>query len=387
MKTWSALSRAIFGLMAAVALSLPASAQSPARGDPFRLPFPYIFSGPLVEFGERVWNEGMLPAVEIINRRGGIKGRPLEFYKVDVRFPETAQWITEFRRLCENKDIPVMFGVGATKSLVAIYEETKKCGIPVFNPSSTGAWSEKDFAGWIFRYQPTPEDVLPVVLKEGKARNGLKRMALVYTIDDEYAVYNLKVAQKILKDLGIEIATEQSIRSKETNFASQVSAIRAARPDGLMLLSQPGDMGTLLAQLRERGVNAQVYADANVGGADFWRLSNGLAKGSIGYSLYSANDPRPIVQEWVKLWREKTKRPKDGPDGFVTAYFDSVMVLAHVLNTAPALTRESIRDTFSRVKDFETISGSITWTGPGEVSRSKPVLVQVTDGGVLKTWP
>lgn len=358
-----------------------------AKGEPYRLPFPYIFSGPLIEFGERVWNEGMLPAVEVINKKGGIKGRPLEFYKVDVRFPETAAWITEFRRLCENKDLPVMFGIGPTKSLVAIYEETKKCGIPVFNPSSTGAWPEKDFAGWIFRYQPTAEDGLPAVLKEAKTRNNLSRIAVTYTIDDEYAVYNFKVAQKILKDLGIAIATEQTFRSKETNLASQVSAIRAAKPDGLMLLHQPGDMGTLLLQLRDRGVDARVYADANIGGADFWRLSKGHAKGSVGYSLYSASDPRPIVQDWVKLWREKTKRPNDGPDGFVTAYYDGVMVLAHVLNSATALTREGVRDAFTRVKDLETISGPITWTAPGEVTRSKPVLVEVGDQGVLKNWP
>jgi len=372
-------------LVAALTISMPVFAQ--AKGEALRLPFPYVFSGPLVEFGERVWNEGIVPAVEVINRDGGIKGRPLEFYKVDVRFPDTAQWITEFRRLCENKDIPIIFGVGPTKSVVAIYEETKKCGIPVFAPSSTGAWSEKDYAGGIFRYQPTPEGTLPVVLREGKARNGLKRIALTYTVDDEYAVYNYKVAQKILKDLGIEIVSEQSIRTKETNFASQVSAIRAARPDGLLLLHQPGDMGTVLLQLRERGVNAQVYGDANVGGADFWRLSNGQAKGAIGYSLYSATDPRPIVQNWVKLWRAKTKRPNDAPDGFVTAYYDSVMVLAHVLNTASALTREAIRDSFLHVKDLETISGTVTWTAPGEVTRAKPVLVQIGDGGIIKTWP
>ncbi len=385
MNHWSTIRRTIFGLVAALALSTPALAQT--KVEPFRLPFPYIFSGPLIEFGERVWNEGVLPAVEIVNRKGGIKGRPLEFYKVDVRFPETAQWITEFRRLCADKDIPIMFGVGATKSLVAIYEETKKCGIPVFNPSSGGAWPEKDFAGWIFRYQPTPENGLLAVLREAKARNGLKRIALTYTIDDEFAVHTLKVAQGILKDLGIEIVSVQSIRGKETNFASQVAAIRVARPDGLMLLHQPGDIGTLLLQLRERGVVAQVYGDVTVTGADFWRLSDGLAKGAIGYSLYAATDPRPIVQDWVKLWRENTKRPKDAPDGFVTAYFDAVMVLERVLNGAPSLTREGIRDAFSRVKDMETISGSITWTGPGEVIRSKPILVQVSDDGVLKTWP
>src|SRR5438105_6960885 len=385
MTRWSASHLKALCLVAALTISTPVFAQ--AKGEALRLPFPYVFSGPLVEFGERVWNEGIVPAVEVINRGGGIKGRALEFYKVDVRFPDTAQWITEFRRLCENKDIPIIFGVGPTKSVVAIYEETKKCGIPVFAPSSTGAWSEKDYAGGIFRYQPTPEGTLPVVLREGKARNGRKRMALTYTVDDEYAVYNYKVAQKILKALGTEIVSDQPIRTKETNSASQVSAIRAARPDGLLLLHQPGDMGTMLAQLRERGVNAQVYGDANVGGADFWRLSNGLAKGAIGYSLYSANDPRPIVQDWVKLWREKTKRPNDAPDGFVTAYYDAVMVLAHVLSSSSALTREAIRTSFTRVKDLETISGSITWTAPGEVSRAKPVLVQIGDDGVLKTWP
>lgn len=372
-------------LAAAVAVAGPGRAEN--AKEPLRLPFPYIFSGPLVDFGERVWNEGILPAVEVINSKGGIKGSPLEFYKIDVRFPDTAAWITEFRRLCEDKNIPIVFGVGATKSVVAIYGETKQCGIPVFAPSSTGAWPETDYAGWIFRYQPTAEDVLPIVFKEATERNGLKRIAITYSVDDEYAVYNLHVAEKILKELGIEIATEQSIRSKETNFASQVSAVRASQPNGLLLLHQPGDMGTMLLQLRERGVDAQVYGDANIGGADFWRLSKGAAKGAIGYSVYAATDPRPIVQDWVKLWREKTGRTKDAPDGFVTAYYDSAMVLAHVLNQASSLERGAIRDAFEKVRDLETISGTITWTKPGEVSRKKPVLVQIGDDDVLKTWP
>src|SRR5689334_20174892 len=94
---------------AAIAVALAASAGlAPAQTskEPLKLPFPYIFSGPLIDFGERVWNEGILPAVADINAHGGIKGRPLEFYKVDVRFPDTAAWITEFRRLCADKDIP-----------------------------------------------------------------------------------------------------------------------------------------------------------------------------------------------------------------------------------------------------------------------------------------
>ena len=57
-----------------------------------------------------------------------------------------------FAVCAQNESIPVIFGVGATKSLLAIYEEVGKCNVPVFNPSSGGHWPHKDFANWIFRY-------------------------------------------------------------------------------------------------------------------------------------------------------------------------------------------------------------------------------------------
>ena len=48
--------KTILAALAAAAVSLPPITAMAA--DPIKLPFPYIFSGPLIEFGERVWNEG-----------------------------------------------------------------------------------------------------------------------------------------------------------------------------------------------------------------------------------------------------------------------------------------------------------------------------------------
>jgi branched-chain amino acid transport system substrate-binding protein len=381
MKRYATTALALLALMAT-------AGGAAAQGDkkPFRLPFPYIFSGPLIEFGERVWNEGVLPGVEVVNKRGGIRGRPLEFYKVDVRFPETAAWISEFRRLCADPELPIVFGVGATKSLLAIYEDAVKCRIPVFNPSSGGEWPQKDFGGWIFRYQPMPADVMPVLMPKAKERFQIKSAALVYTNDDEFAVNNAKVSKKVIEELGIKLATEQSFKTKETNFASQVAAIRAARPDAIVMHHQPGDAGTLVLQLRQRGVTAPIITDTIVGGADFWKLSEGKAIGSIGFALYAADDPRPIVQDWVAKWRALTRKPAGAPDNFVTAYYDGVQILAHVLNRARDLSRDAIREEFLKVRDLETISGKVGWKEVGDVSRATPVLVQVGENGVLKYW-
>ena len=381
--------RFLFGatLCALLALAAPSGMAAPASGEPIRLPFPYIFSGPLIEFGERVWNEGLQLGVQKVNEEGGVKGRPLEFYKVDVRFPETAAWISEFRRLCQDPALPVIFGVGATKSVVAIYDEAKTCGIPIFAPSSGGQWPRQDFAGWIFRYQPMPETVMPILFRYVKERLGAKTAAMSFTLDDEFGVSNANVSRQVLKQVGIELLTEQSFRAKETNLASQIAAIRAANPDIIVMHHQPGDAGAFLLQLRERGVNAQVVTDVNVGGEDFWRLSKGKAKGALGYAIYAATDPRPVVQEWVARWRKATNRPDAAPDNFVTAYYDAVQILARVLNNSKDLSRESIKQAFLAIRDLDSISGKVSWLEVGDVVRSQPILVQLGDNGVLLPWP
>ena len=51
----------------------------------------------------------------------------------------------------------------------------------------------------------------------------------------------------------------------------------------------------------------------------------------------------------------------DTPDNFVTSYYDSIHVLADILRSVKDLTsREEIRDAFLKIKNRETISGTIS---------------------------
>ena len=377
--------------LAALVLPIVFSASTVSAQDKLRLPFAYIFSGPFIEFGERVWNEGIVPGLAVVNANGGIWGKQVELYKVDVRFPETAGWIAEFRRLCKDDSVPVVFGVGATKSTIAIFEDSRKCGVPVLSPSSGGAWpyrtdaGKKDFGCCMFRYQPVPDEVMPVLIKTAKSRLGIKTAALSHSIDDDFAANNIKVSRKALQDNGIEIVDDVGFKDAETNFASQVASFRRARPDAIVMHHQPGPAGTFLLQLRDRGVKGQVMSDIIVGGADFWKQSNGHAKGAIGYSLYSADDPRPAVQDWVKKWHGITGK-KGAPDSFVTTYYDAIQVLAHVMNSAKTKDRKGVLESFLNVKEHKTISGTITWNNVGDIFRPAPILVKVGDEGVLNLW-
>ena len=344
----------LLGLVSAAAVGVVMTVSASQAADPIRMPFIQTFSGPYIDFGERMWREGVLPALEVINKeQGGINGRPLEFYKVDNYFPDTARFLNDFRRICSDMSIPIAYGVGASKTTIAVFEDVKRCKIPTFNPSSGGAWphknadGSKDFAGWLFRYQPQAEETLPGMFKLVKDRLGTKTVSLSFTLDDDFAVNNRKIALKAFSDVGLKMVGEASFKTKETNFASQVSAVHRSNSDAHLLLHQPGDAGTFLLQLRDRGYKGQALADVIVTGEDFWVLSKGKGAGTIGYSTYAVDDQRPIVQAWLKTWRKATGKKTSAPDGFVTAYYEGTLMLADVLRGVKDLnSREQIRDGF-----------------------------------------
>jgi branched-chain amino acid transport system substrate-binding protein len=351
---------------------------------PLRLPFAYVFSGPAADYGTRTWNQVAVPGMKFINERGGIRGRKLEFYKVDTRHPETAPWITDFRRLAANKDIPIIFPVGTTKSTLAIFDLTGELKMPTFSPASTGRWPLPSFGDWMFRMMPQIDTSSPPLLKKAKAAFGLKRVALVHTDDDDMSVGNYRALRKIIPAVGLDIGIEQTFKNEEKNLSAQVAAIKAADVDAIVVSLQAWSAGTLALQLRERGVNVPIIGDPGLIPPEYWELSKGKGNNTYMYAYWSPHDQRPVVQDWIKLWRETTGKNDKFPDSFITAYFDGLLVVAHVLNNAKDLSRESVRQAFLNIKELETISGFITWNKAGDVERpTSPVLVHWKDGAVV----
>jgi ABC-type branched-subunit amino acid transport system substrate-binding protein len=214
--------------------------------------------------------------------------------------------------------------------------------------------------------------------------------AISFTNDDDFTFFNYKLGVKYLNNVSTEVLQELASKRQETNFASQVAAIRASRADLVVISHQPDDGGKFILQLRERGIKTQITDTGyTVAGRDYWNLSKGFGKGSIGGSIYNARDSRPIVQNWVKLWRSRTGKTTQDPDPYETSTYDSVKFLAAVLNNAKSLGRKDIADAFMTVQNLEGVSGVAKFRKQElpDIYREKPVLVQLGDNGQLLPWP
>ena len=359
-----------------------------AQDKVLRLPFSTSFSGPYIQFGERLWRGGQL-ATEEINAAGGVHGGyKIEWYKVDAG-KEIQSFLADFKRICADSKIPMMLGNMSSKTLFAIYESAKQCNMAVLAATSGANWVYPDNGKWIFRYLPVPELVLPVLYKKLKEKFGAKTVALSFTIDDDFTFYNAKLARKHINANGMEITADLGTKLKEVNYASPVAAVRASRADLVVLSHQPDDGGKFTLQMRERGIKTQISDTGyTVVGRDYWVLSNGTGIGSIGSSLYTSSDERPIVQDWIKRWRERTGKQDQDPDPYETSTYDSVKMIARVLDNAKSLSRQDIADAFMTIQDMESISGRISYREGDlpDIYRSEPVLVQLGENGALNRW-
>ena len=354
-----------------------------------RIPFLTHFTGPNSPFALRLWRGGEI-AMNEINAAGGVHGGyKLEFYKLDAR-SETQTALTEYRRACRDPSIPMFWANVGSKDVNALYAVSKTCNMATFATSSGAHWVHPDQGKWMFRYLPVPQLVQPVLYQKLKEKFNVKKVAMGVEIDNDFAVFNARLARKFIEEQGMEITVTVDSKLYETNFSAQVAAVRGARPE-LIVLSHNSDAGGRFArQIRERGIDTPISDTGyTIAGRDFWNNSKGLGIGSITSSIYTSSDPRPIVQDWIKLWRETTGNADQDPDPYETSTYDAVKVLAKILDNAKSLDREDIADAFLSVKDMETISGTVTFRPQDlpDIYRSEPVLVQIGENGSLKRWP
>src|ERR1700730_7232250 len=127
MRPFLRLSALFVGIMLAVTST--ASAQ-----EPIKIGVLLPFTGPLAKNGIENW-EAMQIARDMINERGGINGRKIEYVQGDATNPNAA--ISETERLISKDGIKITTGSFASPIAIAVSQAAERHG--VFHWETTGA--------------------------------------------------------------------------------------------------------------------------------------------------------------------------------------------------------------------------------------------------------
>lgn len=177
-----------------------------------------------------------------------------------------------------------------------------------------------------------------------------------------------------------EIVTEEFYQSGETQFNGQLTNIKAKNPDGLFLSGYFTEVGPIVRQAKQMGLNVAFL------GGDGWDSSQLLQSGGdaiIGgfFCNHCNNDEdRPEVksflQKWAKKYNGKVPATAMGPLGY-----DATAVMLDALKRAKAMDSKSLLDAIEDTVDFKGVTGGITLKGMKGNPPKRALVLEVTKNG------
>ncbi|WP_332778003.1 ABC transporter substrate-binding protein [Polaromonas sp.] len=309
-----------------------------------------VLSGAFRELGHE-YRGGALLWFKHLNGQGGVHGRQIELRSIDDGYdPERA--VANTRKLLEEDGVFAFFGQFGTGITRATLPLTTAVGVPLFAPY-TGADALRDNANrYLFHLRATyGQETWQIV--DHLMTTGVRRIAVVHQADG-FGQSGLEGARKALRHHGLEPAVTGEMRITPTvEVERAVTAISAARPQAVIMITSGKGAVAFIRRCRDSGVSTQFYGMSVVSSrelaADLGTASRGVVISQVVPSPWRTL--APVALEYQRIGARQ--------DGFAPGYgsfegFIAAKVFTEGLRRAgPALTREKLVSALETLKDFD----------------------------------
>ncbi|HVO50253.1 MAG TPA: ABC transporter substrate-binding protein [Thermoanaerobaculia bacterium] len=251
--------------------------------------------------------------------------------------------------------LAVVGSIDSTATHVAL-RVALKAEIFMVNTGSCDQTVTETFIPWLMRTWPDDRQhgyrLAELVVKE----QGHRRVALLRTNDRNGRV-GVKTFVDSVRRLGHPVLQEMRFLPGAQSFDTQVSRIKAAGPDAVVLWGEPEDAGHAAAALRKAGVTVPLYGPERVFGPALLAAAAGAAEGmTITYPF----DPTRTDPAWTAFVGRFRKRAGTDPDAFAAYAYDGARILLRAIRTAGP-NRFRIRDAVAAVRTYDGVTGRLVF--------------------------
>jgi len=206
----------------------------------------------------------------------------------------------------------------------------------------------------------------------------VQKLAILTDVKQDYSVDLARFFKEEFTRLGDMIVREQSYSTADTDFRAQITAIKAAKPDGLYVPGYYGEVALILKQLRQFGMAFPVLGCDGWANQTLLSVAGKAAENTYFTNHFSPDDPAPAVQQFVQAYRQKYGQT---PDTFGALGYDAAMILAAAIKRTAAgkLDSQTVRNALAATRDYPGVTGSISFDA--QRNASKPALVITVKAG------
>ena len=375
------ISRVFFNFAVALAIASvfaackPSSGPSGASGgDTIKVGEYASLTGSEATFGQSS-HTGTQLAVEDINAYGGVLGKKIQLLTEDDQ-SQAGMPSTVVRKLISSDGVVAVLGEVASSRSLEAAPICQQNHIPMISPASTNP-KVTEVGDYIFRVCFIDPFQGTVMANFARKTLKLQNVAVFTDVKSDYSLGLAKFFKERFTSDGGKIAVEQNYSAGDKDFNAQLTAIKAANPDGIFLPGYYTEVGLIVLQARQLGITCPIF------GGDGWESSSlvpigGKALEGCYFSThYSPESTSPAVQNFVKAYKAKYNQT---PDAMAALGYDSAMILADAMKRAGTIDPAKVRDALAATKDFHGVTGDITIDANRNASKPA-VILEIKNGG------
>jgi branched-chain amino acid transport system substrate-binding protein len=352
----------------------PSGGESPAAsGDTIRVGEYGSITGSEAAFGKTT-DDGIRLAADELNAAGGLNGKKFEIIGPEDTASVQQQGEIAVKRLLEKKVVAVLGEVASGISMAGgpVCQSNQ---VPMISPSSTNPDVTK-VGDFVFRVCFIDPYQAGVLAKFSVDTLKAKTAAIMFDAGAPYSVGIHDEFKRSFEKRGGKIVSEVGFSKEDKDFKSQLTKVKSANPDVIVVGSYYQQGGTILKQARDLGITVPLLGGDGWDNAEFHTYAGNKVGNAYMSTHASMDDPAPTIQNFVKAFEAKYGHK---PDALAALGYDSMKVLADAMKRAKSLSGSDLRDAIAATKDFDGVTGKITINANRDAEKGA-VILEIANG-------
>ncbi|MEJ5273024.1 MAG: ABC transporter substrate-binding protein [Spirochaetota bacterium] len=311
-------------------------------------------SGEAATFGQST-KEGCELAVEEWNAAGGLLGKTIKLiYQDDKGDPTEAA--TVWTKLITQDKVVAIVGTVMSKCSLAGAPISQQYKVPMISPTSTNP-KVTEVGDYIFRACFIDPFQGTVGAKFAYENLNARKAACIFDVGNDYTKGLSEFFRDKFTELGGTIVAFEAHPTGITDFKAQLTKIIAAKPDVIYISDYYNDVALIAKQARELGFNGPLVGGDGWDSPDLVKIGGTAVENGYFTNHFSKDDPRPIVQEFVKKYQAKFGKV---PDALAALAYDAMYIMLDAIKRAGSTDPEKIKKALAET-NINVVSGLVTF--------------------------
>ncbi len=185
-----------------------------------------------------------------------------------------------------------------------------------------------------------------------------KTAAILGDVNSDYSKGLTTFFEQEFTKLGGKVVAKEAYTQTDPDFKGQLTKLRNLNPDVIYIPGYYGQVGIIAKQARELDMTMPLLGGDGWDSPELWKLGGAALKNAYISNHYSADNPAPEIQNFVKAY---TAKYNVKPDAIAALAYDAAKILADAVKRAGGASDSAkLKDAINSTKDFPGVTGKIT---------------------------